>query len=69
MFLRDGYRKNNNGKLLSKARFMFINQHKERFAETVIAEMRGVSNENGESPFWQWLEEHFSQWIFQQPIT
>lgn len=59
LFLRDGYRKNNNGKLLSKARFMFINQHKERFAETVIAEMRGVSNENGESPFWQWLEEHF----------
>ena len=59
LFLKDGYRKNNNGKLLSKARFMFINQHRERFAETVIAEMRGVSDENGESPFWQWLEEHF----------
>jgi len=25
----------------------------------VIAEMRGVSDENGASPFWQWLEEHF----------
>ncbi|MEM5550616.1 arginine N-succinyltransferase [Pseudoalteromonas neustonica] len=59
LFLKDGYRKNNNGKLLSKARFMFIKQHRERFAETVIAEMRGVSNENGDSPFWQWLEEHF----------
>ncbi|GKW54350.1 MULTISPECIES: arginine N-succinyltransferase [Pseudoalteromonas] len=59
LFLKDGYRKNNNGKLLSKARFMFINQHRERFADTVIAEMRGVSDESGESPFWQWLEEHF----------
>lgn len=59
LFLKDGYRKGANGKLLSRSRFMFINQHRDRFAETVIAEMRGVSNEQGESPFWQWLEEHF----------
>ncbi|KZN31552.1 arginine N-succinyltransferase [Pseudoalteromonas luteoviolacea] len=59
LFLRDKYRKGLNGKLLSKSRFMFINQHKSRFAETVIAEMRGVSDENGSSPFWKWLEEHF----------
>lgn len=59
LFLKDGYRKNCNGKLLSKARFMFIKQHQQRFAQTVIAEMRGVSDENGSSPFWQWLEEHF----------
>jgi len=38
---------------------MFIKQHEQRFAQTVIAEMRGVSDENGSSPFWQWLEEHF----------
>ncbi len=59
LFLRDGYRAKYNGKLLSKARFMFIKQHQQRFAETVIAEMRGVSDEKGASPFWQWLEEHF----------
>ncbi|MDK1289061.1 arginine N-succinyltransferase [Pseudoalteromonas umbrosa] len=59
LFLKDKYRKGFNGKLLSKSRFMFINQHKSRFAETVIAEMRGVSDENGSSPFWKWLEEHF----------
>ena len=51
LFLKDGYRKNCNGKLLSKARFMFIKQHEQRFAQTVIAEMRGVSDENGSSPF------------------
>jgi arginine N-succinyltransferase len=59
LFLKDGYRKGLNGKLLSKSRFMFIKQHQHRFADTVIAEMRGVSDENGKSPFWQWLEEHF----------
>ena len=31
----------------------------ERFADLVIAEMRGVSDENGHSPFWAWLESHF----------
>ena len=59
LFLSEGHRKNNNGRFLSRFRFLFMAEHAERFAETVIAEMRGVSDENGESPFWQWLEEHF----------
>ncbi len=59
LFLRNEYRKNNNGRLLSKMRFMFMKQHQNRFAQTVIAEMRGVSDENGSSPFWKWLEDHF----------
>lgn len=59
LFLRPDYRQGNNGRLLSKCRFLFIAQHKARFADTVLAEMRGVSDENGTSPFWQWLEEHF----------
>ncbi|WP_151173502.1 arginine N-succinyltransferase [Pseudoalteromonas ruthenica] len=59
LFLKEKYRQKYNGKLLSKSRMLFINQHRQRFADTVIAEMRGVSDENGDSPFWQWLEEHF----------
>ncbi|MFY8273694.1 arginine N-succinyltransferase [Pseudoalteromonas sp. SSDWG2] len=59
LFLKEKFRQKYNGKLLSKSRFLFIDQHRERFAPTVIAEMRGVSDENGNSPFWQWLEEHF----------
>lgn len=59
LFLKEKYRQKYNGKLLSKSRFLFINQHRERFAQTVIAEMRGVSDDNGSSPFWKWLEEHF----------
>lgn len=59
LFLGDNYRKDNNGRFLSRFRFLFMAEHQERFAETVIAEMRGVSDEDGRSPFWDWLEEHF----------
>lgn len=59
LFLRESARKGSNGRLLSKFRFLFMIEHQQRFAETVIAEMRGVSDESGASPFWKWLEEHF----------
>lgn len=59
LFLGESHRKNGNGRFLSRFRFLFIAEHSERFADTVIAEMRGVSDDQGRSPFWAWLEEHF----------
>ena len=59
LFLGESHRKDNNGRFLSRCRFLFMAEHTERFSETVIAEMRGVSDEDGASPFWKWLEEHF----------
>jgi arginine N-succinyltransferase len=59
LFLGESHRKNKNGRFLSRCRFLFMAEHQERFAETVIAEMRGISDEEGRSPFWNWLEEHF----------
>lgn len=59
LFLLPEARKSTNGRLLSKFRFLFMLEHQHRFAETIIAEMRGISDETGQSPFWQWLEEHF----------
>ncbi len=59
LFLSHSHRKNRNGRFLSRCRFLFMAEHRERFADTVIAEMRGVSDQNGRSPFWDWLEEHF----------
>ncbi|MBD3586843.1 arginine N-succinyltransferase [Salinimonas sp. HHU 13199] len=59
LFLRECARGGINGRFLSKVRFLFMMEHRERFSETIIAEMRGVSDEEGRSPFWQWLEEHF----------
>jgi arginine N-succinyltransferase len=59
LFLREKARKGLAGRLLSKCRFLFMAQHPHRFSETVFAEMRGVSDESGKSPFWEWLEKHF----------
>jgi len=59
LFLSDSHRKNNNGRFLSRFRFLFIAEHQERFSDTIIAEMRGISDDDGSSPFWNWLEEHF----------
>ena len=59
LFLRPEWRQGLNGRLLSKCRFLMMAEHPERFDNTVIAEMRGVSDEDGNSPFWEWLKEHF----------
>lgn len=59
LYLSESHRKDNNGRFLSRIRFLFIAEHLERFSDTVIAEMRGVSDDDGRSPFWNWLEEHF----------
>ncbi|OEG74953.1 arginine N-succinyltransferase [Shewanella colwelliana] len=59
LFLRESYRKNNNGRMLSRSRFLFLAQHAARFGETVIAEMRGESDAEGNSPFYSWLQQHF----------
>lgn len=59
LFLREPYRKNMNGRTLSRFRMLFLAQFKQRFSDWVIAEMRGVSDDNGDSPFWEWLEKHF----------
>ena len=59
LFLRPSFRGGLNGRLMSKCRFLLMAEHPQRFSNTVFAEMRGVSDENGNSPFWQWLQEHF----------
>lgn len=40
------------GKFASRARCLFIAEFPEQFYENFIAEMRGVLNTQGESPFW-----------------
>lgn len=52
LFLDPDYRLNKNGKFLSKVRFLFLSAFREYFEDTIVAEMRGYSDENGQSPFW-----------------
>jgi arginine N-succinyltransferase len=66
LFLRSDHRTGLNGRLLSKARLLFIAEFRELFGDKVIAEMRGMSDEHGRSPFWESLGRHFFKMEFSQ---
>lgn len=59
LFLEPAYRHSFNGMLLSRARFLFMAHYPSRFASLVIAEMRGISDDAGHSPFWDNVGRHF----------
>ena len=52
LFLRGIYRGEGRGRWLSIARFALISMLPHRFADRVIAEMRGRANPDGSVPFW-----------------
>ncbi|MFZ4835226.1 arginine N-succinyltransferase [Rouxiella sp. Mn2063] len=66
LFLDPDYRHGKNGQLLSKVRMLFLAAFRDRFSRKVIAEMRGVSDDNGHSPFWDAVGRHFFGMEFAQ---
>lgn len=52
LFLSSHARKSLSGRLLSLSRFLFIAKEKESFQDTVIAQMRGKVDDDGNSCFW-----------------
>ncbi|MCF3992296.1 arginine N-succinyltransferase, partial [Pseudomonas aeruginosa] len=66
LFLHADHRSGLNGKLLSRARFLFIAEFRHLFGDKLIAEMRGMSDEEGRSPFWESLGRHFFKMEFSQ---
>lgn len=47
------------GALLSRSRFLFMAEHADLFEETIIAELRGIVDDQGHSPFWEAIGQHF----------
>lgn len=66
LFLDPDFRRDRNGNLLSKSRLLFLAQHRARFSKKIIAELRGVSDESGHSPFWESLGRRFFSMEFSQ---
>ena len=52
LFLSPDLRRDGYGKLLARARYLFIAQHRARFGDRLISELRGWLDEAGDSPFW-----------------
>ncbi len=59
LFLHPDHRHAGNGRLLSLSRFLLMAEFPFLFDQEVIAEMRGVVNEKGKSPFWDAVGKHF----------
>lgn len=69
LYLDPQYRHSHHGLLLSKARFLFMAQYPERFAKSVVAELRGNTDEQGNSPFWESLGRHLYPMSFTDADT
>lgn len=52
------------GKLLARSRYLFIRNHRERFADRTLAELRGAIDDAGNSPFWDGLAGRFFDMSF-----
>jgi arginine N-succinyltransferase len=66
LFLHPGERAGGLGMLLARSRYMFIARHRARFADRILAELRGVIDEAGGSPFWDGVAGRFFGMNFQQ---
>jgi len=59
LFLHPAERAGGLGMLLARSRYLFIREHRERFGDVVLAELRGVMDDAGNSPFWDALAGRF----------
>lgn len=66
LFLHPGERAGGLGMLLARSRYLFIARHRARFADRVLAELRGVIDEAGGSPFWDGVAGRFFGMSFQE---
>lgn len=65
LFLHPGERSGGHGMLLARSRYLFIRQHRSRFADKTFAELRGVIDESGGSTFWDGVAGRFFGMNFQ----
>ena len=59
LFLHPGERAGGLGLLIARSRYLFIRNHRARFADRTLAELRGVIDEAGGSPFWDGVAGRF----------
>ncbi len=65
LFLHPGERAGGLGLLIARSRYLFIRAHRARFGDRCLAELRGVIDEAGGSPFWDGVAGKFFGMSFQ----
>jgi arginine N-succinyltransferase len=65
LFLHPNERAGGLGLLLARSRYMFVALHRPRFAARILAELRGIIDERGGSPFWDGVAGRFFGMGFQ----
>ncbi len=66
LFLHPSERAGGLGMLLARSRYLFIAMHRQRFGDKILAELRGVIDERGGSPFWDGVAGRFFGMSFQE---
>lgn len=66
LFLHPAARAGGVGLLLARSRYLFMARHRARFGDRVLAELRGVIDEAGGSPFWDGVAGKFFGMSFQE---
>lgn len=66
LFLHPNERAGGLGLLLARSRYLFVAMHRKRFAERILAELRGIIDERGGSPFWDGVAGRFFGMSFQE---
>lgn len=64
LFVLDQHRAGGVGRLVAQARYLLMAADPQRFAQIVVSELRGVVDDEGRSPFWDALGQHFFQMPF-----
>src|SRR5947209_1706627 len=64
LFLHPAMRAGGWGALLARSRYLFMKLHRARFGDRTLAELRGVIDEAGNSPFWDSLAGKFFDMSF-----
>ena len=66
LFLHPSERAGGLGLLLARSRYLFIAMHRARFSDRILAELRGIIDERGGSPFWDGVAGRFFGMSFQE---
>jgi len=66
LFLHPNERAGGLGLLLARSRYLFIAMHRARFGDRILAELRGIIDDRGGSPFWDGVAGRFFGMSFQE---